>query len=97
MIELSRNRLMQSMTKQLPTLRARLGISQSELAERAGISRQTLSNIETMTRPMSWITFMALLAFFENNKESLSQLSLIDFFNSEDFSCCLVVQKASRK
>ena len=97
MIELARNRLMQSMTEQLPTLRARLGISQSELAERAGISRQTLSNIETMTRPMSWITFMALLAFFENNKESLSQLSLIDFFNSEDFSCCLVFQKANKK
>ena len=97
MIELARIRLMQSMTEQLPTLRARLGISQSELAERAGISRQTLSNIETRKRPMSWITFMALLAFFENNKDSLSQLSLIDFFNNEDFSCCLIVQKANRK
>jgi DNA-binding XRE family transcriptional regulator len=81
------------MLDELPVLRAKLGISQAELAQYVGISRQTLSNIETKKQTMTWVTFMALLAFFENNKESLSQLSLIGFFEDEDFVNCLTLEK----
>lgn len=89
----SRKRLIEIMTDELPVLRAKLGISQGELAASVGISRQTYSAVETGKQPMSWVTFMALLAFFENNKETLSVLSTIGFFNDHAFAECLYFKK----
>lgn len=40
--------LIDTLVKELPLLRARLNISQENLAKKTGISRQTLSSIETM-------------------------------------------------
>lgn len=88
----SRERLIAQLTEQLPAIRARLDISQDELASRVGISRQTVSLIETHKQSMTWVTFMAMLALFENNKESLSQLSLTGFFNNEDFAACMTIK-----
>ena len=85
----SRKRLIALLTNELSVLRAKIGISQEELAKRIGISRQTYSLIETKKQPMSWLTFMGLLAFFENNERSLSQLSAIGFFNEQDFIECI--------
>lgn len=48
-------------------LRAKARVSQEEIAEKIGISRQTYSSIETGKRDMSWTTFLALMAFFQNN------------------------------
>ncbi len=93
MENLSRKKLIEIMTDELPVLRAKLGISQGELAAAVGISRQTYSGIETKKQPMSWITFLALLAFFENNKETLSVLSTIGFFNEHAFAECLYCKK----
>ena len=75
----SRERLVAQMTDELPAIRARLNLSQEDLASRVGISRQTVSLLETRKQTMTWVTFMAMLALFENNKESLSQLSLTGF------------------
>ena len=93
----SRERLIAQLTEQLPAIRARLNLSQDELAIHTGISRQTVSLIETGKQAMTWVTFMAMLALFENNKESLSQLSLTGFFDSEDFTACMVINKGEEK
>jgi DNA-binding XRE family transcriptional regulator len=92
-----RERLIRQLTDQLPAIRARLDISQDELASRVGISRQTVSLIETHKQSMTWVTFMAMLALFENNKESLSQLSLTGFFDSADFAACLTINRQEGK
>lgn len=42
-----RKDLIQKLTHELPVLRARLGASQADIAERIGISRQTYNSIET--------------------------------------------------
>ena len=89
----SRERLIAQLTDELPAIRARLSISQDQLASRAGISRQTVSLIETRKQTMTWVTFMAMLALFENNRESLSQLSLLGFFDSDDFAVCMTINK----
>lgn len=65
----------------LPVLRARLGMSQAELAERIGISRQTYNSIETGKKEMSWTIFMALIATFQNNDETKRILDSIDGLN----------------
>ena len=42
---------------ELPVLRLKLGISQDEMGNMLGISRQTYSTIETKRRKMSWSLF----------------------------------------
>lgn len=62
--------LVDTLTKELPLLRARLNISQDVLAKKTGISRQTLSSIETSKSRMSWTTFLALVLFFSVNEQT---------------------------
>lgn len=64
------------LTKFLPVLRAAIGISQGELAEYVGISRQTFCAIEQGKRQMSWSTFCALYLFFSSNSETYKLLKV---------------------
>lgn len=76
-----RNEYIQTLTEELPMLRARIRISQEELSRGVGISRQTYSLIETGKQTMTWVTFMAIIAFFSNNEKTrkeLTKLKLID-------------------
>ena len=72
-----RNEYIQILTGELPTLRARIRISQDELSRGVGISRQTYSLIETGKQTMSWITFMAMIAFFSSNEKTRNELQRI--------------------
>lgn len=68
------------LTEKLPVLRAMLRISQAELAREIGISRQTYSLVETGKQQMTWVTYMALIAYFGNNgktRKTLIELGLI--------------------
>ena len=40
------------------------------ISKKTGISRQTLSSIETMKSRMSWNTFLALVLFFSINEQT---------------------------
>ena len=62
-----RYKMMDVLKEELPVLRAKARMSQEEVAEKVGISRQTLNAIETGKREMSWTTFLALIALFQNN------------------------------
>ena len=64
-------------------LRARLGASQADIAERIGISRQTYNSIETKKREMNWTTFAALIAVFQSNDQTRQMLKGIDGFEDE--------------
>ena len=54
----------------LPILRASIGISQGEIAEYIGVSRQTYCALEQGKRDMSWNTFLSLFLFFISNEET---------------------------
>ncbi len=66
----TQNQLILALTPMLQPLRAKVGISQGELAPILGISRQTYSAIECEKRLMSWNTYMSLLYFYDNNDAS---------------------------
>ena len=53
----------------LSTLREKAKLTQDELADRLGLSRQTISAIETDKRDMQWSTFSVFLMFFVNDSE----------------------------
>lgn len=62
--------LIQTLTGALPVLRAAIGISQGEIAEYIGVSRQTYCAFEIRKRQMSWNTFLSLFLFFISNAET---------------------------
>lgn len=62
--------LIQTLTGALPVLRAAIGISQGEIAEYIGVSRQTYFAFEIGKRQMSWNTFLSLFLFFISNAET---------------------------
>lgn len=74
------------LTEQLPVFRARLRLSQEELSELLGITRQSYNALETKTRPMKWRTCMAMIAFFmeqpKTRKMLLSDSNIYSLFVS---------------
>ena len=70
--------MIQLLRSELPVLRARAHISQEGIAEKIGVSRQTYSSIETGKREMSWTTFLALIAFFQNNESTKQMVNSIE-------------------
>lgn len=54
----------------LPVLRARLGISQEEIASKIGVSRQTYNSYEVKKRQVPWSVCVALITFFASNSKT---------------------------
>lgn len=73
-----REKAISVLRNELPVLRAKARMSQEEIANRIGISRQTYSSIETGKRAMSWTTFLALIAFFQNTESTKQMLNSIE-------------------
>lgn len=80
---LNKDKLLEIMTDNLPALRAKIGLSQDEVSNIIGISRQTYCAIETHKRKMSWSTFMSLLFLFWYNEKTKVLVSAIDVFPQE--------------
>ena len=80
---LNKDFLMEQLAKELPSLRAKLGISQDELGQIIGISRQTLSSIEVGKRKMTWCSFMAMIGFFTNNETIRLQLETVGILSND--------------
>lgn len=58
----------------LAPLRARIGITQEELASIIGVSRQTYYGIESRNREMTWTTYLAILFFFDSVQSTSEML-----------------------
>jgi len=71
------------MAENLPTLRNKLGLNQSELASLIGITRQTISSIERGERPMMWDTFMSLTFLFRSNETTRYMLPILGLYTPE--------------
>lgn len=68
------------LTANLPLLRAKLEITQEEIAAIIGISRQTYSAIEGGKRMMSWQIYLSLVLFFDANRATHSLLRHLECF-----------------
>lgn len=75
--------LIDILTENLPVLRAKIAITQEDLSEIVGISRQTYSAIETKKRRMSWNVFLSLIMFFTHNDKTAPIIESIGAFPDE--------------
>ncbi len=67
----------------LPFLRDRLGMTQSELGMVSGVSRVTISQLESGRASMNWLHFIALLQVCSENREVKEYLYANGLLNRE--------------
>ena len=82
-MSINKDELIKNMTENLPVLRAKLGITQEELAEKIGISRSTIVSIENKKREMTWNTFLSLILVFTKNEETNKLLNVMEIYTDE--------------
>ena len=68
--EEEKNKYISKLTDELIMLRAKAGIHQEEIARVIGVSRQTYGEVERKSKKMSWGTYLSLMFFFDQNKQT---------------------------
>lgn len=92
----TRDELVQLLAKNLPTIRAKMKISQAELADSVGIGRQTLISIENGNSKMRWDTFLAMMLVISKDAEATNLLTLLGL-NMSDLSTIIEENLSMRK
>ena len=82
-LSIDRARYAGAMADNLPMLRAKLGLSQTALANVIGVTRQTVSAMENKTREISWPNFLSLLFLFTQNEETRQLLPVLGIYTEE--------------
>lgn len=72
-----------TLTANLSALRTQAEISQEELANLIGVSRQTYSAVERKKRRMAWSTYLSLVLFFDHNQKTHRMLRMMHIFPKE--------------
>lgn len=72
-----------TLTPNLAILRTQADVSQEELANLTGVSRQTYSSIERKMRRMSWSTYLSLVLFFDHNQKTHKLMRSLSLFPTE--------------
>lgn len=78
--EETKDELIDLLTPELITLRMKAGISQGELSNLIGISRQTYGAIERHAKRMTWSTYLSLIMFYDRNQNTHQILRAIGAF-----------------
>ena len=82
-MSINKDELIKNMTENLPVLRAKLDITQEDLAEKIGISRSTIVSIENKKREMTWNTFLSLILVFTKNEDTNKLLNVMEIYTDE--------------
>lgn len=80
---MDRKEYMLKMADNLPTLRAKLSLTQEALANLIGVSRSTIIMFEKKQRQMTWNTFLSLILVFSKNKDTYILLKALDIYTEE--------------
>lgn len=66
------------LTKELPVLRKMNHLTQKDMGEMIGVSRQTITNIESGKSEMKWTHFLAIMFLFLLDNHSAAYLKQLD-------------------
>lgn len=83
-----KQQLSKALAASLPMLRAKIGISQAELADMVEVTRQTVSAYESEQREMPWHMFLAFMMIFTSNPVTKRLLEAMEIY-SDDFHQCI--------
>lgn len=75
-----KKRYISLLSDNLLVLRAKAGLTQSQLANYIGVSRQTYSSIECKQKSMSWSVYMSLIFVFDSITKTHDFLRMIKVF-----------------
>lgn len=78
-----KDKFIATLTPNLTVLRTRIEISQEELANLIGVSRQTYSAIERKVRKMAWSTYLSLVLFYDHNQKTHKMIRQLFIFPKE--------------
>lgn len=81
-----RDRRIAQLVKELPVLRTRLDVSQEEMGEMLGITRQTYSAIETGRRAMSWSLYLSLIFLLEHDERTCEAIKRMGLYSEVKFA-----------
>ncbi len=81
--EEEKNELIKNLTLELSILRTKAEISQEEIANIIGTSRQTYGAIERKVRKMSWNTYLSLVWFYDYNRKTHKMIRNMKAFPHE--------------
>lgn len=88
--------LIEKLVSNLPTIRAKMKISQAELADSVGIGRQTLISIENRNSKMRWDTFLAMMLVISKDAEATELLTFLGL-DMSDLSTVIEENLSMRK
>ncbi len=71
------------LTENLAPLRAKAGMTQEEIANIIGVSRQTYYSIETRKRSMSWLIYLSLILLYDTNVNTHSMIRDLNAYPTE--------------
>lgn len=74
---------MSRLSENLPVFRAKLSISQENLADIIDVTRQTISAFESNQREMTWSIFLSLVLVFFRNQKTKRLLVALDIYTPE--------------
>lgn len=72
-----------TLTPNLIVLRTKAEISQEELANLIGVSRQTYNAIERKVRRMAWSTYLSLVLLYDHNRKTHKMIRQLSIFPQE--------------
>jgi len=78
-----RGQYIEKMVKHLPVLRATLRLKQWELADKVGVTRQTIVNIENQKRALPWSLYLTLVLVFQQYEDSRLLLERLELFDQQ--------------
>ena len=81
--EESKSNSIKNMSDNLVALRTMLHLTQAQLAEIMGVTRQTLVLYETGKRVMTWNTFLSLMFIFSQKRETRELLNILNIYTDE--------------
>ena len=81
--EESKSNSIKNMSDNLVALRTMLHLTQAQLAEIMGVTRQTLVLYETGKRVMTWNTFLTLMFIFTQKRETRELLNILNIYTDE--------------
>ena len=88
--------MLEKFIAELPTLRAKVGISQEDIANTIGISRQTYGAYENGDRLMPWSIYLTLLFYFDYIPATHRFIRILELFPTEFDECWLTAKMSEQ-